>query len=306
MIDLHIHTNFSDGTLSPTEVVRRGAQMGLKALAVTDHDTVAGVEEAVRAASGERTEVIAGVELSADWRPGILHILGYFLDTGNELLRNTLDELKRARLERTPKILAKLDELGVRITQEEVDREAGAGVPGRPHIARVLVSAGYVSNLQEAFDRYLRRGALAYVEKAKLPPNEAIRLLREAGGVPVLAHPYSLEPLGPVGMADLIRDLREAGLEGIEAYYPEHSPEQTGHYLEIAGMFDLTVTGGTDFHGANKPGVGIGVIPGAGPLPYSVVENLKERRDRVRTETRPSGDSARSAVPPAAADNRGV
>jgi len=280
MIDLHVHTTASDGTCSPGEVVRLASKKGMSALAITDHDTMAGVAEALEEGRTLGVEVVPGVEMSAQWERGILHILGYFVDRDHPELVKKLDYLKRGREERTPGILTKLRRLNLEISVDEVNKEAGPGVPGRPHIARIMVRKHYVSDLQEAFDRYLRKGAPAYVEKAKLPPYDALELITQAGGVPVMAHPHSLMTVYASYLEEIVRDLKTHGLQGIEAYYPKHTPENTRAFLTIARKFNLAVTGGTDFHGSNKPDVELGVIPGLDPLPYSLLEGLKERRNR--------------------------
>lgn len=280
MIDLHVHTTASDGTLSPRAVVRLAAQRGLSVLAITDHDTVEGVEEALAEGVAQGVEVIAGVEMSARWKRGIFHILGYFVRTDCPALASALERLKHAREERTHKILANLRDLDVHISPEEVNAQAGDGVTGRPHIARVLRLKRYVSTVQEAFDRYLRRGRPAYVEKEKLESVEILRLITEAGGLPVIAHPHTLVEDGLTALEVIIRDLLPHGLQGIEVFYPKHTPEQTTRFLALAERYDLAVTGGTDFHGANKPGVDLGVIPGSPPLSHELVEKLKERHAR--------------------------
>lgn len=278
MIDLHVHTTMSDGTVSPREVVRLAALKGLQAIAITDHDTVAGVAPAQEEGRVEHVEVVAGVEISSQWEGGILHVLGYFVSLENLQLRNSLKYLQRGRIERVPKILSKLKDQDVIVTVDEVHREAQGGVPGRPHVANVLLHKGSVRTLQEAFDRYLKRGAPAYVEKVKLPPAEAIRVIVEAEGVPVLAHPYSLNQADPRLLERTLRSLIDLGLQGIEVYYPKHTPQQTNVYLDLASRLDLVVTGGTDFHGTNKPAVKLGMFPGQGPMPYSLLEGLKSRK----------------------------
>ncbi len=277
MIDLHVHTNASDGTKAPAEVVRLAAAKGLRAIAITDHDTVEGVAEAVAEGKAVGVEVVPGVEISADFRRGILHILGYFVRTDDPALLESLGRLKQGREERTPKILSKLQRLSVDISVEEVNREAGCGVTGRPHIAKVLARKHYVSSMQEAFDRYLRRGAAAYVEKLKLPPEDALQLIIQAGGLPVVAHPHTLLNDGLAGLEEIIKDLIPLGLQGIEAFYPAHTADQTSRFLNLAKKYDLAITGGTDYHGSNKPDVELGVIPGQPPPPYELLERLKQR-----------------------------
>jgi len=296
MIDLHVHTTASDGTLSPSEVVSLAAQRGVTSLAITDHDTVEGVEEGVTAGAAEGVEVIAGVEMSARWKRGIFHILGYYVQTDCPTLGAALERLRHAREERTHKILTNLRDLDVHVSLEEVNSLAGGGVTGRPHIARVLARKRYVSSMQEAFDRYLRSGRPAYVEKKKLEPVEILRLISDAGGLPVIAHPHTLVEDGLSALEVIIQDLLPHGLQGIEVFYPKHTPEQTARFLEYAVRYDLVVTGGTDFHGANKPQVELGVIPGRAPLSHELVTKLKDRQ-ALRANSRPpaagSGPSRR-------------
>ncbi|MBM3300048.1 MAG: phosphoesterase, partial [Deltaproteobacteria bacterium] len=215
--------------------------------------------------------------MSTGWENGILHMLGYFIDPGHPGLLEALDYLQRGRRDRVPKIVSKLNHHEVPVTVEEVNREARGGVPGRPHVANVLVQSGAVTSLQEAFDRYLKRGAPAFVEKVKLPPDQAIRVILDAGGVPVLAHPYSLRDSETHPLRQTVESLVAMGLQGIEVYYPEHTQEQTVTYRELAARYDLVITGGTDFHGANKPQVELGTISGFEPLPYEMVEQLRSR-----------------------------
>ncbi|MFH0822601.1 MAG: PHP domain-containing protein [Pseudomonadota bacterium] len=278
MIDLHVHTNQSDGTLSPAEVVGLAARTGLKAIAVTDHDTVSGVAEALREGEKLGVEVVPGVELSVQAPWGILHILGYFVDTSHPTLLDRLDYLKKARVERAAGIIEKLQSLNIRITLQEVCDEAGAGIPGRPHIARVMQRRKYVPELQIAFERYLGKGNPAYVPKRKLDPHEALRLIRSAGGLSVAAHPYSLLERGLEGLDRLLKELKPKGLHGLEVYYPKHTSKQTRAFRELAVKHDLVVTGGTDFHGAYKPEIELGVVNGRPPLPYSLLEEIKTRR----------------------------
>ncbi|MEJ2715829.1 MAG: PHP domain-containing protein [Deltaproteobacteria bacterium] len=295
MIDLHVHTNYSDGTLSPRELLGCASERGLEALAVTDHDTVEGVPEALQEGKRVGVEVVPGVEISAQWERGILHVLGYFVRTDHPELIETLAYLKQEREDRNTKILARLHDLDVDISLDEVNREAGCGVPGRPHIAGVMVKKRYVATIQDAFDRYLKRGASAYIKKAKLEPIEAMQLIIRAHGLPVLAHPHSLAEEDPSRFADTVKRLADHGLQGIEVYYPKHTPDQTRTFLELARRFDLGVTGGTDFHGSNKPEIELGVVPGQGPLPYSLLSELKERRGQYASEDLPFSGSLKQS-----------
>lgn len=268
----------SDGTVVPREVVRMAARKGLRAIAITDHDTIRALPEAQEEGASAGVEVVTGVEISAEWPNGILHILGYFVNPNDRQLVSTLEYLRKHRLERIPKILSRLQEQDVFISADEVRQEAIGGVPGRPHVANVLLQKRNVRTLQEAFDRYLRKGAPAYVKKVKLTPSEAIKVIVGAGGVAVIAHPYSLDSDEPAGLERIVTDLVDMGVRGIEAYYPRHTPQQTKAYLNLAARLDLVATGGTDFHGTNKPLIKLGVIPGQAPLPYSILEELRRRK----------------------------
>lgn len=278
MIDLHIHTSMSDGTFTPREVVNLAIEARLSAIAITDHDTVAGVFPAQEHSKGTALEVISGVEISTEWDHGILHILGYGLRIGDSALQQALDFLVRSRVERIPQILDKLKAQNVHLSSQEVDSVRKDGVPGRPHVANALVRRGLVKDIQEAFDRFLKKGAPAYVPKVKLPPQQAIGIILQAGGVPVLAHPYSLRLSDPRDLERVVRHLKTLGLQGIEVYYPEHGRAQTELYGRLAGELDLVVTGGTDFHGSNKPSIKLGNVSGSHPLPYSLLERLLARQ----------------------------
>lgn len=292
MIDLHVHTNLSDGTCSPEEVVRFASQHGLRAIAITDHDTMAGVSRAYEQGKIDGVEVVPGIELSTKWDKGILHILGYWVRPNHPDLMKSLDFLQRGRRDRVPKILDRLDAQNIHLSLVEVDLEAQGGIPGRPHVGRVMVRKGYVRDIQEAFDKYLGKGRSAYVQKQVMVPEEAVRLLARTAGICVIAHPYSLEET-PDGLRTILKWLKRYGLRGIEAYCPKHSLEETNLFLDLAGSLDLAVTGGTDFHGYNKPDIQIGVFPGIGPLPYSLLADLKQRCSISGM----SGDSASQLEP---------
>lgn len=280
MIDLHVHTTASDGTYSPEEVVRLAAEKGIRAVAITDHDTTLGIQSAIIAGKAHGVEVIPGVEISVRWNGGTMHMLGYFVKEDAEFL-DSLRFLREGRQQRIPRILDKLTSLGISLTEADVYDASKAGSPGRPHVANALVNKGYVSSREEAFSRFLGKGAPAYVEKVKLGPLKSIEIILKAGGVPVLAHPYSLNEPDPSRLRQILASLIPFGLKGIEAHYPEHSLEQTKTYLELAEDLGLLVTGGTDFHGQNKPNVDLGCIPVTGHIPYSFLENLKEVSGRA-------------------------
>jgi predicted metal-dependent phosphoesterase TrpH len=279
-VDLHIHSTASDGVLSPSEIVRYAKAKGLQAIAITDHDTIEGCKGGL--AEGERIgfEVIPGIEISAEHFPGTMHILGFFLDIHHPFLNERLKFLQKARAERNPKIVEKLNELGIDITFEEVLRASGGGQVGRPHFANVLLEKKYVRSFQEAFDRFLKKGAPAYVDKFRFTSKESLHLISEAKGVAVLAHPKTLGMNGYSELEKLILQLVGEGLMGIEVYYPEHSAAETAQFKTIAERYGLLSTGGTDYHGMEKNQLDIGVGRGEMKLPYSIVENIKAVRNR--------------------------
>lgn len=275
MIDLHVHTTMSDGTCAPSEVVSIASSKGLQAIAITDHDTTSGIAEAVEAGHRFGIEIVPGVEISGACDHGILHILGYFIDYNDCSLLDQLGYLRQKRKARISEILSKLLENNIFISEAEVEKESNGGSPGRPHLANIMYANGYVKSRQDAFEKYLRKGAKAYVPKVKLEATKAIKLIRDAGGIPGIAHPHSLNIQDHDRLCDVVASFVEMGLGAIEAYYPAHTPEQTELFLNIAQELNLVVTGGTDFHGANKPGVELGVFPGSQQVPYSVVTNLR-------------------------------
>jgi predicted metal-dependent phosphoesterase TrpH len=276
-IDLHVHSSASDGSYPPAEVVRLAKEGGLAAMALTDHDTVEGLPEAM--AAGERlgVEVIPGVEISAQFPGGTMHILGLLVDYHNGLLDQRLGVLKQARIDRNPKIIKKLNDLGVHITLARVEEISGGGQVGRPHIARALMEAGYVRNLQDAFDKYLGWQRPGYVSKFRFPPDQALAMIREAKGIPVLAHPFTLN-LAAFPLKNLLIELKAQGLAGLEVYYSEHTREQETLYLPLARELDLLISGGSDFHGQNKPEITLGSMPCQSKLTYNLVEALKAWR----------------------------
>lgn len=279
-IDLHAHSTASDGSYRPAEVVRLAKDAGLQAVALTDHDTTDGLAEAVTAGQELGVEVIPGVEISAQFTDDTMHILGYFIDFRDGKLAERLAVLKQARKERNPKIVAKLNALGVSITMEQVERLSGGGQVGRPHIARALLESGYVKSMQQAFDVYLKNGGKAYVEKYRFPPDEAMDMIRQAGGIPVLAHPFTLGLGSAAALKEVLQDLKAKGLAGVEIFYAEHTPEQEALYLRLAQELGLLVTGGSDFHGDNKPDTGLGKIRSRNRLTYDLVEALKDWRQK--------------------------
>lgn len=276
IIDLHSHSTYSDGSSSPHELVRLAAEAGARALAITDHDTVAGLAEGRAAARAAGVEFIDGIEISAEYSPGTMHILGYYIDAESEALLSTLEELRDARDNRNPKIASRLQALGIDISYDEVQAIAGNEVVGRPHFARVLLEKGYVESIQDAFNRFLGKGAAAYEEKKRLSPEESIEQIHRAGGVAVLAHPYQLK-LSAADTDAMLGKLAGMGLDGVEAIYSRHSKADRDLYCEMAARHGLLVTGGSDYHGTYKPDIRI--VTGLGDLrvPYTLLEEVRKR-----------------------------
>lgn len=259
-VDLHIHTTASDGKFTPTEIVRKAAEVGLKYIAICDHDSIDGVASAQKAASSyPGMTVIDGVEINTDIPAGELHILGYFYDQNNPELRQTLERLHNSRIERAQKIINKLRKMGIKIDFVRVEELAGDGSIGRPHIAQAMLEKGYVNSFREAFMKYINRGGPAYVERDKITPAEAIQLITRAEGLPVLAHPLTLDHFETA-----IAELKPAGLIGVEVYYNNYSPQQIQSLQQIADQFNLVSTGGSDYHGLdamNDPPLGTVEVP---------------------------------------------
>ncbi len=279
-IDLHMHTTHSDGTLTPNELVSLARSENLSCVALTNHDTINGISEAQTAGHSHGVEVIAGVEISVVFDPGTMHILGYFLDIQNHGLQSGLEGIQRDRRERNPKIIEQLRSLGVEISLDEVARASGGGQIGRPHFARVLVEKKYAKDNQEAFKRYLSKGAPAYVDKRRITSREAIQMIREAGGVASLAHPKQLRLERGEAFENVIAQLMEEGLSGLEVYSSCQSPGEAAYYMEVAKRFGLVPTGGSDFHGANKPTIQLGWLGDGVDLYYDTIEALRNRIER--------------------------
>lgn len=259
MIDLHLHSTNSDGSDTPEELVRCGCRLGLKAIALTDHDNMGGVEVFLKACRAGGIIGLAGIEISAavEEGHGTLHILGYGVNPVHPLVVESLERVLESRAWRNERILEKLNELGLELEWCEVQALAGEDVVGRPHFAQALMGRGYLSSVSEAFDRYLAKGRPAYVDRYRLYPEEGIRMIREAGGVAVLAHPFTWENSEERLEAGL-GTLKELGLAGVEAAYADHTPEQTVTLLRLAKKMSLLTTGGSDYHGSSKPEIAMG------------------------------------------------
>jgi hypothetical protein len=266
--DLHIHTYYSDGVHSPTEVVEMAKMKGLSAIAITDHDSVSGIEEGVRAGERRGIEVVHGVELSSQEGLRDVHILGYLISLNRSALTEKLRFFREERVKRAHIIIKKLRDLGISIELDEILQISKNGSVGRPHIAQVLLKKGYVSSIKEAFDKYIGYESPAYVPKYKMSPKEAISLIRSSGGIPVYAHP------GVHADPEYIVHLSKLGLMGIEVWHPDHSEEDIKVLIEIADRCGLIKTGGTDFHGIEKGKAPIGEIK----IPCSYLNLLKMKK----------------------------
>jgi len=271
-IDLHTHSTASDGTLPPAAVVRAAHALGVSGLALVDHDTMDGVPEAMAAAEALGIRLVPGVELNTDRTRGEVHILGYFIPLDASGFLAMLARRREARVRRGEEMVRRLQALGFDITFDDVLRIADGGAITRPHVARALVEAGCVRSVEEAFARYLYTGGPAYVPREPFSAVDAVRAVLDAGGVPVLAHP------GRLSDESIIPELVDAGLQGLECYYPEHKPADTERFLAIAEKYDLVVTGGTDAHG---PGSSHDTIIGSVSAPPGAIEALWERRERL-------------------------
>ena len=274
-IDLHVHTTASDGTDAPAAAVEKGHAIGLRAMAVTDHDTVSGVAEAVETGKRLGMEIIPGIEVSSDYRENNVHILGYFIDPASPALRPVLEWVRAERDERNKKIVALLSADGFDISLEQLNREYPDAVLGRPHMAEHLMRRGYAASVKEAFDRYLGEGGKYYMPKRRISIARAVEVILAAGGVPVLAHPlqYGYPEDEVVAM---IEHAKALGIRALECYYSEHSPEQQAWLLSMAEKYGLGVSGGSDYHGTRKTHISLGTGMGGLCVPYSVLENLKK------------------------------
>lgn len=262
-VDLHCHSTASDGTLPPRELVRLAKRSNLTALALTDHDTVAGCAEASDEAKILGIDFLCGIEISAEFpAPGTMHILGYGVDPENPALKNLTETLIAGRDNRNPKIVEKLNEMGVAVTMREWDDEAKGGVLGRPHLAAILQRKGYVSSIKHAFDKYIGQGAPAYFDKERLTPRQAFERIAASGGVAVLAHPIQLRTENDAELERVVKDLVDLGLRGLEVLHSDHDDAWVEKCTRLAARFGLLKTGGSDFHGSNKKDIELGMARG--------------------------------------------
>lgn len=273
-IDLHVHSNVSDGTDTPAGLVAYALSKGLAAMALTDHDTVGGVAEALRAAEGTGLRLIPGVELSAEYQGKDIHILGLFLDHGSEPLLAYLTDVKEARDRRNERMAKLLAEHGMPVPIEELQSEFPGAILTRAHFAKLLKKKSYVESYEEAFERYLGDGKPCYLPKERISPGRAIALIHKAGGLAVLAHPL-LYHMEPDGLRELLRLLREEGLDGLEAIYSMNSGKDEQCMRRLAADFGLLVSGGSDYHGATKPHIDLGTGRGDLSVPEDVLIKLE-------------------------------
>lgn len=276
MIDLHSHTTASDGTFSPAQLVDEALRTGVRVLGITDHDTFSGFDQALPLARNAGVELVCGIELSTKLHGNSVHLLGYFLNPvlnaeGFEVFRAWIGDLQASRRDRNVRLIARLRELGLNITLEEVQAHGGE-MTGRPHFAQVLIEKGYVRNMQQAFDDYLDESARGYVTRREPQFAEAVKYIRDAGGIASLAHPIRIRE----DVASILPELRSAGLNAIEVYHSDHSAALTALYRQFAEQHALMVTGGSDFHGAVKPEIKLGTGRGGNlKVPMDLVDRLR-------------------------------
>lgn len=266
-VDLHIHSTASDGRLSPAEIVHTSVELGLTVIALTDHDTVDGIAPALAEAKAfPWLKVIPGVEISTDMPSDEVHVLGYFIDYTDHELRASLERMRNSRQQRAQRMIAKLGNLGIPIEWQRVQKIAGSGSVGRPHLAQAMLEKGYITSIKEAFTKYISRSGPAYVERDKMTPQEAVRLILRSNGLPVLAHPLFISD-----PEKLVVELKAAGLVGIEAYYDNYTADEIDRLVSLANKYNLIASGGSDFHGLDA--VTETMIGGA-DVPREVVEQL--------------------------------
>lgn len=274
-VDMHVHSTFSDGTFSPTEIVKLANEIGLKAIALTDHDTTDGIEEFITAGKQYDLEVISGIEFAAfnnDHKE--IHILGYYIDTNDKRLNEHTSFIKKSRYDRNINMLTKLNDMGININYEELATSSGGDIISRAHYAKVMTEKGFVKTTKEAFEKYLSPGCSGYVERELYTAEEIIKTIKNSGGYAVLAHP-TLYGLDFTQIELLSKELKSYGLDGIEVMYSVYSQEQELNMRNIAIKLDLKMTGGSDFHGENKSDIKLGTGFGRLKIPYTFVANLK-------------------------------
>lgn len=274
-IDLHVHSTYSDGTLTPEELVKLAKKQGLSAMALTDHDTIVGVPEAIEAGNKYGIEIIPGIELSSTYYSKEIHIIGLYINYKDVLFNEALENLRIIRNERNLKIIEKFKSFGIDISFDEMKELYGNAVITRAHFADYLLIKGYIKNRVEAFDRYIGENGPCYIPREKLTPDQTIKLITQAGGVAILAHP-TLYHLGNAEMNKLLSYLCRAGLKGIEAIYSTHSLGEEIQIRKLAKENHLIISGGSDYHGKNKPYLNLGTGKGHLCIPYDILDNIKK------------------------------
>jgi len=267
--DLHLHTYFSDGSFSPKALVRAAKDKGFSAIAITDHDSVCAIPQAIIEGRKIGVEVIPAVELTAEEKDVEIHILGYFVRYKDKEFKKFLKDLRQARIERTIKMVSKLRKLGLDISMEDVLQASGPGAIGRLHLAFCLKEKGYVGSVRAAFNKYLGCGKPAYVKKKQLTPEKALRIIKKMGGVSVLAHPHTIDS------KDIVEGIIKMGVQGIEVYHSDHSPKTASYFRKLAEKYDLVASGGSDCHGLRKGRILLGSVN----VPYQVVEKLRDKAE---------------------------
>jgi hypothetical protein len=290
-IDLHIHSTASDGSQTPSEILSLAEKLNLGAIAITDHDTIEGSVEALENHIPDSLNFLTGVEISSNppiplSSSGSLHVLGYGIRTDNPELNLALSVLRKARKNRNPEILKRLENLGINISIDEIQKKVGTGQIGRPHIAKAMLAKGVVKTINEAFEKFLGKNRPAYIDKYRIECEKAIELIRNAGGIPVLAHPGLIKTEDPEELKHLVSVLKEMGLMGIEVFYSDHTQNQSIEFQTIALHHDLLVTGGTDFHGEMLPDIQMGSGRGDMFIPYEIYENLMAQISRHNEQTK--------------------
>ena len=277
MIDLHTHTTASDGSESPAQLMHLAQQLGLEAIATTDHDTTAGLAEAQQAAASVNVEFVPGVEFSCTVPVGTLHMLGYFIDRTNPSLLELLDGMVASRAQRNPQIVTKLNDLGYELTMADVQAQASGSIISRLHIAQAMLHRGYVRSLDEAFGRFLGDTGSAYVQRSEPAPAQAIDTIHSAGGLAVVAHPVHLRAANERQLTARLTELADVGLDGVEVWYPEHTAGLTDQLWRFCCKADLAAVGGSDFHGSAKPHIQLGTGRGSLNIPLEILHRLKSR-----------------------------
>ena len=273
LIDLHTHSTCSDGSMTPTELVDHAAECGLAAIALSDHDSVAGVKEAMAEGLRVGVEVVPAIEFSVQ-SDTETHILGYYIDIDHPLLRRTLDSVTYTRNVRIENTCRKLNELGFEVTMDEARAIAPSGIIGRAHFARIMVDKGYISSVKEGFDKWLGVGKPAFDGTQALTAHEAVKLIKDIGGYSFVAHPHLIR-LSDEKLREFLTDLKLNGLDGIEGYYNEYTPEMQDYFQNLAKELGLKISGGTDYHAKMKPHIEIGIGQGGMKIPYSVLEQIR-------------------------------